>query len=276
MEEQLHNFNELHNEIAKLTKPLKQFGIDCFSFLRRFNDFSEINLSNLNNWVIDYYQHKLYQTSLFELDPKIYQSSYLIWPIESKLKVFDVGKHKYYSNHGITIINKSKNFCDFYFFSTKQPSNAILNFYINHLDKLCQFVQYFKTQTKDLLIHLEKNKIKFKNSHQIDPNVYQNFKLIEKNIMPSQQKVNLFINEINGRSIFVNKNFTQENISKREKECLIGLLQGKTAEQIGIVLSLSKRTVEKYFENLKNKLGCQNKTELLVEAIRNYHLLIIG
>ncbi len=53
------------------------------------------------------------------------------------------------------------------------------------------------------------------------------------------------------------------HLSKREKECLILYLQGETARSIGAYLSLSHRTVEDYLENIKNKLNCFDKTELL-------------
>lgn len=56
-------------------------------------------------------------------------------------------------------------------------------------------------------------------------------------------------------------------LSKREGECLFYVLQGKSARQIAELLHLSKRTVETYYQNIKNKLGCETKTELLVRAI---------
>jgi DNA-binding CsgD family transcriptional regulator len=56
-------------------------------------------------------------------------------------------------------------------------------------------------------------------------------------------------------------------LSKRELECLFLQLRGKTVKQIAEILDLSKRTVESYIDNLKAKLGCQNKAELLVAAM---------
>ncbi|MBS3903877.1 MAG: response regulator transcription factor [Simkania sp.] len=43
-------------------------------------------------------------------------------------------------------------------------------------------------------------------------------------------------------------------------------LQGETARSIGERLHLSSRTVESYLENIKNKLNCYQKTELLKRA----------
>ncbi|MBL4647663.1 MAG: PAS domain-containing protein [Gammaproteobacteria bacterium] len=56
-------------------------------------------------------------------------------------------------------------------------------------------------------------------------------------------------------------------LSTRELECLFLQLRGKTAKQIAQILQLSKRTIEYYIDNIKSKLGCQNKAELLVTAM---------
>lgn len=58
-------------------------------------------------------------------------------------------------------------------------------------------------------------------------------------------------------------------LTERECECVFLLIRGKTAKEIAGLLSLSKRTVESYIENIKNKMNCQNKVEILVKAISN-------
>lgn len=55
-------------------------------------------------------------------------------------------------------------------------------------------------------------------------------------------------------------------LSRRERECLELLLQGKTAKETAATLKLSHRTVESYFENMKKKLKCTNKGQLFSTA----------
>ncbi len=57
------------------------------------------------------------------------------------------------------------------------------------------------------------------------------------------------------------------NLSNRELECLFFILRGRSAKQIGEYIHLSKRTIEFYIENIKNKFGCHSKSELLVQAV---------
>lgn len=64
-------------------------------------------------------------------------------------------------------------------------------------------------------------------------------------------------------------------LSPRELESLFFLLRGKTAKQIAENLRLSKRTVESYIEQIKNKFGCQNKAELLCHAVMAGYLNVI-
>jgi len=59
-----------------------------------------------------------------------------------------------------------------------------------------------------------------------------------------------------------------EALSTREKQCLQLVAKGLSAKAIGEELELSKRTVETYIDNVKSKLGCINKTELVVAAIK--------
>lgn len=56
---------------------------------------------------------------------------------------------------------------------------------------------------------------------------------------------------------------TIESLTTRESDCLMLLVKGKTAAQIGQQLKLSTRTVEFYLGNIKSKLGCKSKSDLI-------------
>lgn len=52
-------------------------------------------------------------------------------------------------------------------------------------------------------------------------------------------------------------------LSLRELNCLRSTILGLSAREIAVELQLSKRTVEEYLTQIKNKLGCLNKRELI-------------
>ena len=83
------------------------------------------------------------------------------------------------------------------------------------------------------------------------------------------------LSQFDNKLDFGNQNYTLDHhhnkfkLTTRECECVFLLIRGKTAKEIASLLSLSKRTVESYMENIKNKMNCQNKAEILVKAVSN-------
>lgn len=67
-----------------------------------------------------------------------------------------------------------------------------------------------------------------------------------------------------------NKSTTE--LSNRQMQCLYYLIKGHTAKQIGKILGLSNKTVEFYFSNLKKKLGCNSRMELIKKAINLFNI----
>ncbi len=64
--------------------------------------------------------------------------------------------------------------------------------------------------------------------------------------------------------------FTQ--LTEREFECLLFLLEGKSAKVIASIMNISKRTVEVHFYNIKKKMLCRSRTELISKIIKDYSL----
>lgn len=57
-------------------------------------------------------------------------------------------------------------------------------------------------------------------------------------------------------------------LTPRELEILEWVAEGKTAYEIGIILGISKRTVEEHTSHLVEKLGATNKTQAVAIALR--------
>lgn len=57
--------------------------------------------------------------------------------------------------------------------------------------------------------------------------------------------------------------FKDVYFTKREADCMTRLLRGKTIEGVAKELDLSPRTVEFYIKNMKKKLNCKTKFELI-------------
>jgi len=59
------------------------------------------------------------------------------------------------------------------------------------------------------------------------------------------------------------ENFNNLYLTRREAECMACLMRGETINKIAEKLNLAPRTVEFYFKNVKHKLGCRTKFDLL-------------
>jgi DNA-binding CsgD family transcriptional regulator len=70
-------------------------------------------------------------------------------------------------------------------------------------------------------------------------------------------------------------NYFNNNLSEREMECLFFTLRGKSSKTIGKILNLSAKTVEYYIDQLKIKLNCKNKAELIEHALTNGYLNVL-
>ena len=55
----------------------------------------------------------------------------------------------------------------------------------------------------------------------------------------------------------------QDPLTGRERDIIEQIKKGHSAKKIGIILHISNRTVEKHIENIKFKLKCRNKIEII-------------
>ena len=57
--------------------------------------------------------------------------------------------------------------------------------------------------------------------------------------------------------------FAGIHLSQREADCMLQMLRGKSIDGIAKHTKLSPRTVEYYVKNIKKKIGCRTKFELI-------------
>lgn len=67
---------------------------------------------------------------------------------------------------------------------------------------------------------------------------------------------------------YLGESFPGMYLTQREHDCLLALLRGRTVRQVAAYLDLSPRTVEYYVKNMKGKLNCHSRSELLELALR--------
>ncbi|MCS5710298.1 LuxR C-terminal-related transcriptional regulator [Candidatus Berkiella aquae] len=239
-------------DVDEIARPLKKYlGITSLVYAKNYHDGSEIRLTNQPAWIEHYYKNALYLNSGFEQHPSKLQSGYAIWshlthhqPILSEARCFNI-------DHGMSIIQKTADGCELYFFGTTSDKPFVANLLLNHLDFLHQFTFYFKEKASHLLRKADQHRI-------IIPKKFNKVYSQEQGL-PANSAINV------EKILHFNKLHVGNGVrlSARELDCAKLLLQGKSARLIAQALFLSPRTVETHIKHLKEKLDCHTKTELI-------------
>lgn len=234
---------------------LKEFGISYFAF----QTVSKEGLWNLvgNNpaWLEYSAGNEFYHFDPSLINPDHYQTGVTYAPahedpefqsrlINHAVKIFDI-------DHCLALIKKTDSGCEFAFFATAHKNKGIISKYVSQLQMLWDYVNFFKLENQKLL--------RLNENYNVDltvlkPESYAGTKGILKVEQEafSQGQVRLEMPVI---------------LTPRERECLNFYVKGRTAKETAIALNLSHRTVEEHLNNLKNKLGCKHKRDLLAKSL---------
>lgn len=250
------------NIIKQTTLPLRQrLGIGYFTYHRIDNDGKYTVLVDRPDWAEHYVTEKYYLTDPFLRNPDVYQSGFCL--LEAPLdeshaeKVLKAGKDLFDLDQGLILIEKQADCVEFFGFSGNRATCSLDKIYLNTPYILQSFAQHFKTTMSPLLIQMQEassSLIDLKGNH------YHYMKPIQPHL--DQAHLKGFLGDIGLKSMLEKAN----HLTPREKECLQLLTEGKSAKETAYLLKLSPRTVEFYFENIKNKLTCHNKQEIFIIA----------
>jgi DNA-binding CsgD family transcriptional regulator len=250
-------------EFSELCKPLELLHIQHFTYQKQFNDGTRISLSNKPQWIEDYYNLNLYESSLFEEKPSNYKASFQVWTGEYDLEVYRHGRTYYNTADSISITEPHPDGCEHYLFSATPDKSEAIQYLANNMNILYHFILFLKDKGITVFKKVQKSRIKVQEA------------FTETNRTKSTPNTNNFYEKMQiAKALFLNKTpisrYAIESgdsngikITQREIGCIIHLLQDKTAKETAQLLNLSHRTVESYIDNIKIKLNCDNKVELV-------------
>lgn len=162
-------------------------------------------------------------------------------------------KNNFNITNVISYVKKQDNYIDIYWFATHTNRAGALNYFLNNLDKLEHYSNSFRDSANNLIKKGEKNLIDITAT-------------LKDQYSPTIQKIMSLGNTINN-PIYNNKKSIL--LSKRELECCTLLIGGDSSKIIANKLKLSFRTVEFYLDNVKKKLQCRNRYELISLLIKH-------
>jgi len=236
---------------------------------------------------------KVMLTSLFLNNPNEHFAVYLMHSSMSDRDIEEVGrladlfplviiihqlpelKIRYMSNHGLRLIGKTwddvdrmsyQEFMDTYFNPEhfQETSDRIVGLLSSdvHDDFISYFQQVRTSQTREWDWYLNTSKVLLRDQN------YQPVLLITTamRINPEDDFISKAARLLEENAFIKNNYSSFASLGPREKEVLKLLALGKTASEIGDMLSISVATAETHRKNIKKKLGTGNIYELSMYA----------
>lgn len=252
-------------EIEQICSPLKTLDIHHFHYLKNYDDGSQVNLCNEGHWIEHFFNKRYYENGFFEKHPCLYKSGIILWSTFNGQDIFNDGKNFFDIANGLTIVNKLKDSCEFYFFGASAENEFATPFYVNNLDLLKKFILYFKDRAWKIIKEHERKKLILPKDNNI-------LDICFNKVSTKDQIRKKFLQSIKTNKRIIINNGKEIIIYGRELECLLQTAKGKQAKVIAKSMNISPRTVETYIERIKIKLGCKTKTAL-IEKLFNSNIL---
>ncbi len=248
---------EIASRVDEVSQPLSRyFGITHFGFIRIFKDGRMLRMANNPKWTSTYFEKAYYNDlDLYSMrDVPENDSRLLILTGEPQGEHCSLLCKEFNIWNALAIYEKFAEYSDFWFFSSSPNNTQVINFYLNQVPILKKFAAYFKDKFSQELKNVNPNKL-------ITSTVR-----IEKSSLDEKQKVQTFFSDLNINSYKIDDNFS---LSKKEFECLFYLVQGRTMKEIARFMNVSFRTVEFHLNNVKKKLHCNKKSQLIDILLKN-------
>lgn len=163
-------------------------------------------------------------------------------------KVLETAWEKFRINFNINLVARTSDGVEAFGFATSFNDPHADERLINHLPLLQVFIKSFKSSQKSLLDVLENNQVDL--SAQFGQQYYESPKSVS---LPFER--NKFLKAMGFERYL--------SLTPREKSILKFISSGYPASYIAGELQLSKKTVENYLANIKCKLACATKTQLI-------------
>jgi DNA-binding CsgD family transcriptional regulator len=244
------------DQVSQLCVPIqKHFNVTYFNYVRLNKDNSRHLLTDRPEWIDLFYREKFYNArTTLDIEALKYQQYFSWEKLKDEFTFQEAIKHNI--SNGVTLLEQTPDHLDLYWFGTDN-NNHDPHLLENNIDALQRFTLYFKDKGAKLLRTVHQKPIVF--------NDYENetadieFKTLDQfiNTLVKSDKLR-FTYEDAGEIRF---------LSKQETICASYLILQFSMREIAIYMQISARTVETYLNNIKIKLGCLSKSNLVNELL---------
>jgi len=232
--------------LKKICAPLNEkLGIHTFSYFWIDCEGRFGILANYPELCEFYFGEKMYLNNPYLIHPSLLQSGYtqtLTAPedVNNSNRIFE----KFQTFNILLKLKCVGDNVEGFVFSLKGAAAKDPVEFYSKLEMLNAFIPYFKQEAKPIIEAAKEEDCNLRIAKG------NSFFVPDTTLPLSNPKMREFLKEISP-------------LSKRERECLELFKQGRSAQATAAILGLSRRTVEHYIDNVKEKLGCYSKWDLL-------------
>ncbi|RDI41321.1 Regulatory protein SdiA [Aquicella lusitana] len=180
-------------------------------------------------------------------------------PVLSLLNHFDYG----HSFRILEITQQTQRVLKLYSYDAPLERQDVNHTYINNLDIFKKFNGYFDNKIAAIRKNLCKNKIEKTKRCEFN-------QLIKLSIEQQENAEQFNLTDL----CLMQSRETKKSVlmTPREKEILFWYIKGKTAEETASILKISRRTIERHFENMREKFGCFSKSQIALKAMNEMEM----
>ena len=233
-------------KIKKICDPLTAIGIPFFGYFHIQPNGCFGTLSNYSEELEFFYQEGFHIEDPYLVHPQLLRPGYAFTPAVYNHSALEKIFERFQMSHLLIVLRRNGENMEGFVFARKGVDASNSAAFYSQLDLLAKFIPYFKQQAKRLIENMMKDGFNIREvKNQSFFNVNHSLPLIKSN-PPALKFLELV-----------------SPLSCREHQCLDLFKQGHSAQSTAAILKLSHRTVEHYFDNIKWKLNCSSKWELL-------------
>lgn len=156
----------------------------------------------------------------------------------------------------IDYIRRHDGYYDMFCFTSSDYIEESANHFLNSIQDMEGFSLQFLDRVKDMISEVEKDR--FTIPFDMRPNI----RGLDKSLSASHDRISSLINRLSQEINELNPRLPSK-LTNRELDCVRLMFLGHTAKEISSSLGVSVRTVEFYLDNIKSKLYCTKKSEII-------------
>lgn len=242
-----HISYEAQADVKKLLSPLTKLGaVNYFCYGVNYPDTSGFSLHTHAGFYESWFQHE-FPFCGFHLD-----TGWYLWDNILPKKQLEVARDFNIGN-GIIHVKHLEDKTEIFSFASKPEYKHVLDFYMNNLNFLKRFANYFVQSADNIIQIADQQRITPPKGMVLSQPEHRK-QICNKESLPLIER---FMNEIS---------YPFNLLSDRESESYRLLIQGYSNTEISKHLGLSTKTVDVYINRIKAKLGCENRKELIKKA----------